>query len=64
MLEFEALTLVPFDLRLLQRALLNEHETNWIDTYHQRVLNTVGPLLDGDEREWLQRATRPLASLG
>lgn len=62
MLEFEALTLVPFDQRLLDRELLTPAEINWLDDYHQRVASCIGPLLEGDERKWLEQATRPLAS--
>jgi len=60
MLCFEALTLVPFDRRLVDRALLTRRECDWLDRYHQRVLDSVGPLLDEPDLLWLQRATRPL----
>jgi Xaa-Pro aminopeptidase len=60
MLEFETLTLVPFDRRLLARELLTPEELRWLDDYHRRVADTVGPLLDGPERDWLRQATAPL----
>ena len=60
MLEFEALTLVPFDTRLLDMSLLGPAEVAWIDAYHQRVMARIGPLLHGDDYLWLERATRPL----
>jgi Xaa-Pro aminopeptidase len=62
MLGFEAITLVPFDRRLLDVALLDAQEIAWLDAYHRRVAGAVGPLLDGEARAWLERATRPLAS--
>jgi Xaa-Pro aminopeptidase len=62
MLGFEAITLVPFDRRLLDLTLLDVHEIAWIDAYHRRVEESVGPLLDGEARAWLARATRPLAA--
>lgn len=58
--EFEALTLVPFDLRLLDRELLTDSETRWINAYHQRVAQEIGPLLEGAEKTWLEQATAPL----
>lgn len=61
MLEFEALTLVPFDTRLLDISLLTPAEISWLDRYHQRVAAQVGPSLSGADREWLLRATRSLA---
>ncbi len=60
MLEFETLTLVPFDTRLLERSLLSPEEIAWLDRYHQRVAAEVGTLLEGADLSWLQRATRPL----
>ena len=62
MLEFEALTLVPFDTRLLDTSLLSPAELAWIDDYHRRVALQVGPLLEGADRAWLERATRPIAA--
>ncbi len=62
MLEFEALTLVPFDIRLLDTSLLSTAEVAWIDDYHRRVVLQVGPLLEGAERAWLERATRPIVA--
>ncbi|KAA1194446.1 aminopeptidase P family protein [Pseudohalioglobus sediminis] len=58
--EFEALTLVPFDRRLLDTSLLTDAETAWLNGYHQRVLEEIGPLLPEADRHWLEQATRPL----
>ncbi|WP_048861995.1 M24B family metallopeptidase, partial [Acidisphaera rubrifaciens] len=60
-LRFETLTLAPFDRRLLDRALLPAADVAWLDAYHQRVLDEIGPLLDGADRAWLQAACAPLA---
>jgi Xaa-Pro aminopeptidase len=62
MLEFESLTLVPFDRRLLAPALMTPLELAWVDGYHQRVAQEIGPLLPPAEREWLALATRPLGA--
>src|SRR6056297_1405178 len=62
MLEFEVLTLVPFDVRLLDAGLLDAHEIAWLDAYHRRVAAALEPLLDGQARDWLLRATRPLGA--
>ena len=55
-LEFETLTLAPFDRRLIDPALLTADERGWIDEYHARVLAEVGPALDGAARDWLAGA--------
>lgn len=60
MLEFEAITLVPFDTRLLDVGLMSATELAWLNTYHQNVAATIGPLLQGSERDWLIEATRAL----
>lgn len=60
MLEFETLTLVPFDLRLIEPALLDAAEIDWLNRYHRRVAQTIGPLLQGAEADWLSQATCPL----
>jgi Xaa-Pro aminopeptidase len=59
-LRFETLTLAPFDRQLLEPALMTEQERGWLNAYHARVLQTVGPLLGNAERTWLEAACAPL----
>ncbi|MFU8765160.1 MAG: aminopeptidase P family protein [Haliea sp.] len=59
---FEALTLVPFDRRLLDLTLLDTQELQWLDAYHDQVAKAVGPLLSAADRAWLQQACAPLAA--
>ncbi|GGC84024.1 aminopeptidase P family protein [Chelatococcus reniformis] len=61
MLGFETLTLAPFDLRLIDGALLTPSERDWVDAYHARVRDALAPLLSDADREWLLAATAPLA---
>ena len=58
----QALTLVPFDRRLLDLSLLDARELQWLDAYHTQVARTVGPLLPAAEQAWLQQACAPLAT--
>jgi Xaa-Pro aminopeptidase len=60
MLEFEAITLVPFDTRLLDVGLMSAAELAWLNSYHQQVAATIGPLLQGPAKDWLIEATRAL----
>jgi Xaa-Pro aminopeptidase len=62
MLGFETLTLVPLDRNLVEPALLTLAETDWLDSYHQRVREIVTPLVDAETAAWLAEATRPLAA--
>ena len=58
MLGFEPLTLAPFDLRMVERDLLNDAELEWLNDYHLKVRETIGPYLEGETLDWLQQATR------
>jgi Xaa-Pro aminopeptidase len=60
MLAFETLTLAPFDRSLIELALLNAEEIAWVNAYHARVRETLGPLVDQETAAWLAEATRPL----
>ncbi len=57
---FETLTLAPIDRNLIDTLLLERAEREWLDAYHARIAAEVGPLLDGDSRDWLVAATAPL----
>jgi Xaa-Pro aminopeptidase len=60
MLGFEALTLAPIDRRLVDKTLLTAEEVAQFNAYHARVLEVVGPQLDGAARAWLEEACAPL----
>jgi Xaa-Pro aminopeptidase len=59
---FETLTLAPIDRRLIDTRMLTGKERTWIDGYHARVVEVLGPLLDALTRAWLDGATRPLGN--
>ena len=62
MLGFETLTLAPIDRRLIEPALLEPAQRDWLDAYHARVAAEIAPLLpDPAERDWLIAACAPLA---
>ncbi len=60
MLGFEALTLVPVDRRLVVAEMLLPEQRDWLNAYHARVAEVVGPLLDPATASWLAEATRPI----
>ncbi len=60
-LEFETLTLCPFDTRALEPALLDETERDWLNQYHARVLSELAPRVAGADRAWLEARCAPLA---
>ena len=60
MLEFETLTWVPVDLRLVDAKLLTSHERNWLNGYHHTVRKKVSAQLGDRARSWLKRAIQPI----
>jgi len=57
---FETLTLAPIDRRLIETGMLSPKERAWLNSYHERVHEVLGPLIDAPTRSWLNAATRPL----
>jgi Xaa-Pro aminopeptidase len=59
-LQFEVLTLAPYERALIDVSLLSAREKAQVDAYHARALSEIGPLLDAGTRGWLARACAPL----
>ena len=57
---FETLTLAPIDRRLIDKSELTSKERAWLDSYHERVNETLAPLVDPATRKWLYKATKRL----
>ena len=60
MLGFETLTFAPIERRLVDEAMLGDDERAWLDSYHARVMEVVGPKLEGEALAWLEEQCRPL----
>lgn len=60
MLGFETLTLVPIDKRLIETSLLTAEERDWLNAYHLRVAQEIGPHVPAEAQDWLKQATAPL----
>ncbi len=60
MYRFRRLTMVPFDVRLIDRALLDDSEIAWLNQYHAEVREVVKAHLSDHEIGWLLQATAPL----
>jgi len=59
-LGFETLTRCPFDARLIDVGRLTADEVAWVDGYHARVREELGPWLPEEARRWLGARTAPL----
>ena len=57
---FETLTWAPIDRRLIEADLLTDKERSWLNTYHQAVLDKIGPSVPSDVRDWLSVACAPI----
>jgi len=57
---FETLTLAPIERRLVDWSLMTPDEIDWWNAYHARVLEVIGPQLDGEAREWLEAQCAPV----
>ena len=49
----DPLTLIHFDTSLIDWSQMPESEKAWLGGYHQKVWNTISPMLNGDDRRWL-----------
>lgn len=62
-LGFETLTYAPIDRALVDTGLMTRDELRWWDEYHAKVVEIVGPQLEGAERAWLEAACAPLTRM-
>ncbi len=60
-LSFESLTRCPIDKRNINVNMLTRPELAWLNSYHQKVWHDISPLLEGDVKQWLYEATRPVS---
>ncbi len=56
-LYFETVTLCPIDTRLVEVAMLAEHERAWLNQYHAKVREQILPHVDGAAKAWLIERT-------
>ena len=59
-MEFETLTLVPFDLDVILPEELSAREKKLLNDYHKTVYEKISPFLTEEEAAWLKQATREI----
>ena len=59
-LEFETLTFVPIDSRLISLNLLDDNELEWVDAYHDQCWHRVKDHVTAPTKGWLKNMTKPL----
>ena len=60
LLKFENISWAPIDKELIDSNMLNRTELDWINDYHQRVIEKLSIFLSLEEKNWLQNVTKPL----
>ena len=60
MLDFETLTWVPIDRRLVVAGMLSAAERDWLNAYHAEVAAKLDGALSPSAAAWLAAATAPL----
>lgn len=60
-MKFEHLTFCPIDLDAIDVSLMEPRDKELLNEYHRAVYEKISPYLDGEEKEWLKEATRPVA---
>ena len=59
-LYFETVTMCPIDTRLVDKSLLNDAETAWLNQYHATVRAKLEPLTEGEAKTWLIERTQAI----
>lgn len=60
-LGLEPLTRCPIDITAIDHSLLDIHERDWINVYHEKVWTDLVPLIEKkDVKYWLEHSTRPI----
>jgi Xaa-Pro aminopeptidase len=59
-LAFRTMSLCYIDTELIDQGMLGKEELDWLNDYHKRVYTRLSPLLDENEKKWLQKKTLAL----
>lgn len=58
--DFETITFVPLDRRLILADRLSQGDRDWLNAYHAEVLAKIGPRLSPEARDWAEAACAPI----
>lgn len=51
-LEFDTISLIPFDMKFIDFSLLTKPELNWLKTYHEKILTELD--LEANVKNWVK----------
>ena len=58
--KFEDATLCPIDTRLVKKSVMQEKHITWLNAYHKNVWDKLSPLVEGEVKDWLKKATQAI----
>lgn len=59
-MNFEPLTLFPYDSKLIDLTMLSDEELAWVNSYHAMVCERLSPYLDDEQKTWVEEKTKKL----
>ena len=59
-LRFENLTYAPLEPEAIIIEMLDDHEKELVNEYHEKCRKVLGPYLTDEENEWLKKETAPI----
>ena len=59
-LRFDTVSLCYIEKSLIDKSLLDQKETDWLNSYHLEVYDKLSPYLTVEEKIWLKEKTDPL----
>ena len=57
---FDMLSYCPIDTRAIDKSLMTEKEISWLNTFHEKVYETLSPYLTDEEKVWLKEETKAI----
>ena len=54
---FESLTWVPYDMRIVDANALSVEQGQWLEHYHTQVIEKLSPHLSDEEMAWVKNIT-------
>jgi Xaa-Pro aminopeptidase len=59
-LKFDTLTLCPIDTKAIDKSMLNQEETDWLNDYHQWVFDELSPLVNEELKTFIKELTKAI----
>lgn len=51
---------MPIETKLINKDMMEGVEIEWLNAYHAKVRELVGPRVEGDAKKWLEEKTQPI----